>query len=91
MDTNSCSSGSYPGKFHPPTSHPRPQNLMTESASQDLQPDEAQPEVPIIKKATQQTKNRGAHTTVAKRAAQFEDLEVRLLVFLLQCYHQCEG
>ena len=58
---------------------------MTESASQDLQPDEAQPEVPIIKKATLQTKNRGAHTTVAKRAAQFEDLEVRLLVFLLLC------
>ena len=65
MDTNSCSSGSYPGKFHPPTSHPRPQNLMTESASQDLQPDEAQPEVPVIKGATQQTKNRGAHTSVA--------------------------
>ena len=63
---------------------------MTDSAGQDLQPDEAQPEVPVIKKATQQTKNRGAHTTVAKRA-QFEDLEVRLLVFLLQCYHQCDG
>ena len=77
MDTESCSSGPYLRKFHPPTSHPRPHNLMTESASQDLPPDEAQPEAPVVKKAARQTKNRGAHTTAAKRAAQFEDLEVR--------------
>ena len=49
------------------------QNLMTESATQDLPPDEP----PVEKKAAQKTKNRGKLTTAAKRAAQFEDLEVR--------------
>ena len=50
---------------------------MAESATQDLLPDEPHEERPVVKKAAQKTKNRGAHTTATKRASQFEDLEVR--------------
>ena len=52
---------------------PTTQNLMPESATQDLPPNEP----PVETKAAQKAKNRGKLTTAAKRAAQFEDLEVR--------------